>query len=241
MADNTHSVSSFMDFRKYPGHGQSPAELPIEVRLGVNVATAIGPVFNFSSQIALWRAGSNRALRPSPSENSSHPSHKEAFLKAIGVGLSGSLTYVSFRFDQPARIEFSGRSTIDPHEWHFALFEPVNNVRLGIVIRSVARPRFFMRQEKVMDVRSLPFACQRRPSRMLFSGTRFEKLRRKLSVLNIGPYHAKSFKAAMVMGVRALPHCRVIRRYSRRPPRASQADIVKNLVKRSGAVSRNCS
>jgi len=73
---------------------------------------------------------------------------KEAFLKAVGVGLSGSLTNVSFRFREPARIEFSGPSTIDPHEWHFALFEPVYNVRLGIVVRSVARPRFFMRQEE---------------------------------------------------------------------------------------------
>jgi 4'-phosphopantetheinyl transferase len=72
---------------------------------------------------------------------------KEAFLKATGVGLSGSLTCGSFRFDEHARIEFSGPSTIDPHEWHFALFEPVYNMRLGIVIRSVARPRFFMRQD----------------------------------------------------------------------------------------------
>ena len=73
---------------------------------------------------------------------------KEAFLKAVGVGLSGSLTHVSFRFDEHARIMFSGPSTIDPHEWHFALFEPVYNVRLGIVIRSVPRPRFFMRQDE---------------------------------------------------------------------------------------------
>jgi phosphopantetheinyl transferase len=73
---------------------------------------------------------------------------KEAFLKASGVGLSGSLTCVSFRLDEHARIKFSGPSTLDPHEWHFALFEPVYNVRLGIVIRSVTRPRFFMRQDE---------------------------------------------------------------------------------------------
>ena len=73
---------------------------------------------------------------------------KEACLKAIGIGLSGSLSYVSFRFDEHTRMEFSGPSTIDPHEWHFALFEPVYNVRLGIVIRSVARPRFLMRQDE---------------------------------------------------------------------------------------------
>ena len=71
---------------------------------------------------------------------------KESFLKAIGVGLSGSLTDVSFRFDEHARIEISGPSTSDPHEWHFALFEPVYDVRLGIAVRSAERPRFFMRQ-----------------------------------------------------------------------------------------------
>jgi len=73
---------------------------------------------------------------------------KEAFLKAVGVGLSGSLACVSFRFDEHAGIEVSGPSTFDSNGWHFALFEPVYNVRLGIAIRSVARPRFFMRQDK---------------------------------------------------------------------------------------------
>lgn len=73
---------------------------------------------------------------------------KEAFLKAVGVGLSGSLTCVSFRFVDPARIEVSGPSTFDPHGWHFALFEPVYGVRLSIVVRSLARPRFFMRQDE---------------------------------------------------------------------------------------------
>jgi phosphopantetheinyl transferase len=73
---------------------------------------------------------------------------KEAFLKAVGVGLSRSLACVSFRFDEHAGIEVSGPSTFDSNGWHFALFEPVYNVRLGIAIRSVARPRFFMRQDK---------------------------------------------------------------------------------------------
>ena len=44
---------------------------------------------------------------------------KEAFLKAIGVGLSGSLTDVSFGFDEHARVEISGPSTIDPRRMAF--------------------------------------------------------------------------------------------------------------------------
>jgi len=72
---------------------------------------------------------------------------KEAFLKAIGVGLSGSLACVSFRFDEHACIEVSGPTTFESHRWHFALFEPVYNVRLGIATRNVVRPRFFMSQD----------------------------------------------------------------------------------------------
>jgi len=81
---------------------------------------------------------------------------KESFLKAIGVGLFGSLSDLSFRFDEYARIDFSGPSTIDPHEWHFALFEPAHGVRLGIVTRSVAQPRFFLREA---DSSGEPFAA----------------------------------------------------------------------------------
>jgi phosphopantetheinyl transferase len=73
---------------------------------------------------------------------------KEAFLKAVGIGLSGSLTDVSFRFDEDARIEFLGPSTINPTRWHFALFEPVCDVRLGIAVRSAARPCFLMREDQ---------------------------------------------------------------------------------------------
>jgi phosphopantetheinyl transferase len=73
---------------------------------------------------------------------------KEAFLKAVGVGLSGSLANISFRFEEHARIEVSGPSAFDPLEWYFALFEPVYDVRLGIAIRNMVRPRFFLRQDE---------------------------------------------------------------------------------------------
>jgi 4'-phosphopantetheinyl transferase len=71
---------------------------------------------------------------------------KEAYLKAIGVGLFGSLSDISFRFDEHAQIEFTGPPTNDPHEWHFALFEPFHDFRLGIAIRGAARPRLFISQ-----------------------------------------------------------------------------------------------
>src|SRR5262249_31749995 len=73
---------------------------------------------------------------------------KEAFLKARGLGLSGSLTDVSFGCDEHSRIEIFASHTVDPLEWHAALFKPVCNVRLGLVIRSVAQPRLFTRQDQ---------------------------------------------------------------------------------------------
>ena len=94
---------------------------------------------------------------------------KEAFLKAVGVGLFGSLTCVSFRFEVPARIEFSAPSTINPREWNFALFEPVTNVRLGIAINQVGRPRFLVRQDEgegrtLIPIRISEFSYIRNPN-----------------------------------------------------------------------------
>lgn len=71
---------------------------------------------------------------------------KEAYLKATGVGLCGSLADISFRFDEPAQVEFTAPPANDPHKWHFALFEPFHDIRLAIATRSAARPRLFMSQ-----------------------------------------------------------------------------------------------
>lgn len=99
----------------------------------------------FSKEEAIW-------LRRC-SDNSRHARFaelwtlKESFLKATGLGLSGSLASVSFRFDEHTAIEFSAPSTIDPTEWHFALFKPADYVRLAIAVHSTTRPRFFARRE----------------------------------------------------------------------------------------------
>jgi 4'-phosphopantetheinyl transferase len=91
---------------------------------------------------------------------------KEAYLKAIGVGLFGSPADISFRFDEHAQIEFMGPPANDPHEWHFALFEPFHDVRLGIAICGVARPRLFLSQYEG-DERTLPPI--RGSAKMIFS------------------------------------------------------------------------
>jgi hypothetical protein len=75
--------------------------------------------------------------------------------KAIGVGLFGSPADISFRFDEHPQIEFMGPPANDSHEWHFALFEPFHDVRLGIAICGVARPHLFLSQYEG-DERTLP-------------------------------------------------------------------------------------
>jgi len=72
---------------------------------------------------------------------------KEAFLKATGVGLAGSLADISFHLDDHNSIEFSAPSGFKAGEWHFALFEPFSNVRLAVAVHSL-RPRFLMRDHE---------------------------------------------------------------------------------------------
>ena len=54
----------------------------------------------------------------------------------------------------------------DPHEWHFALFEPSHDIRLGIAIRGVARPRLFMSQHDGDERTLLPI---RGSAKLIFS------------------------------------------------------------------------
>src|SRR5262249_51699226 len=70
---------------------------------------------------------------------------KEAFLKATGVGLSGSLSDVSFLIDEDARVSCS--SPIVSADWHFALFKPFERVRLAVAISGVTRPHFIFDQD----------------------------------------------------------------------------------------------
>jgi len=80
---------------------------------------------------------------------------KEAFLKAIGIGLSGTLNQISFQIDEHSYVSFAAPSaSIDPDEWHFALFEPVENVRLAVAVRSVQRPHFIIRRDPVTAARA---------------------------------------------------------------------------------------
>ena len=72
---------------------------------------------------------------------------KEAFLKAIGVGLGKSLADFSFHMDDHNCIEFSAPSGFKSGEWHFRVFEPFSNVRLAVAVCG-NRPRFLMQDHE---------------------------------------------------------------------------------------------
>ena len=71
---------------------------------------------------------------------------KEAFLKATGLGLSGSLASVSFRFEEPGRILFNPPHVSERSVWRFALFDLGSMLRLGVAVRNNNQPRFTARE-----------------------------------------------------------------------------------------------
>jgi phosphopantetheine--protein transferase-like protein len=79
---------------------------------------------------------------------------KEAFLKARGLGLNGLLASVSFQFEGERIVNVSGG--VDRPNWHFAVFEPVESVRLAVALRGARRPRFCVCEDGAIDTLLLP-------------------------------------------------------------------------------------
>jgi 4'-phosphopantetheinyl transferase len=67
---------------------------------------------------------------------------KEAYLKAIGAGLSHSLSAVAFDLDDGGGIALVKPTAAESSDWQFALFEPAPTYRLAVAIRHArAEPR----------------------------------------------------------------------------------------------------
>jgi 4'-phosphopantetheinyl transferase len=60
---------------------------------------------------------------------------KEAYLKAIGTGLSHPLSTVTFALDRPATIGFVPPPDEDGAAWQFALFAPTPRHRIALAVR----------------------------------------------------------------------------------------------------------
>jgi 4'-phosphopantetheinyl transferase len=83
---------------------------------------------------------------------------KEAFIKAIGVGLSQPLSSMTFVLSGCDLIEFTAPAGFDPRIWHFALFEPIPRVRLAVAACHPAPPRFVarsIRRDTIIPIRLL--------------------------------------------------------------------------------------
>lgn len=60
---------------------------------------------------------------------------KEAYLKALGVGLAQSLTAFSFGFGSGSNLRFAPAPPAEPADWTFAVAVPADGYRLALAIR----------------------------------------------------------------------------------------------------------
>jgi phosphopantetheine--protein transferase-like protein len=70
---------------------------------------------------------------------------KEAFVKAVGAGLTMPLDSMSFALDEGG-IVFEPPPGYAASEWHFALFEPSGEARLAVAVRAALAPSFVARE-----------------------------------------------------------------------------------------------
>ncbi len=83
----------------------------------------------------------NRALAACPTEAARTARFlelwtlKEAYLKAIGVGLSHPLNTVVFAIDEGGHVAFSAPPGVDAARWRFRLFTPRPSYRLAVALQ----------------------------------------------------------------------------------------------------------
>jgi len=70
---------------------------------------------------------------------------KEAFLKAVGTGLTSPLGDFGFEWQGASRIQFNAPSATAPGDWQFALFAPSPHHRMAVAVRSRRNPSFVIR------------------------------------------------------------------------------------------------
>ncbi|MBM3779931.1 MAG: 4'-phosphopantetheinyl transferase superfamily protein [Acidimicrobiia bacterium] len=70
---------------------------------------------------------------------------KEAFVKAVGAGLSFPLPEAAFALDGPSTIVFHGPPAASGPSWHFALFQPTSDTRLAVAVQAGEPPRITVR------------------------------------------------------------------------------------------------
>lgn len=77
---------------------------------------------------------------------------KEAFVKAIGRGLSSPLDSIRFELGPQGAIRFHGPPNMDASSWQFALFTPQPQLRMAVAVESVGSPRMFLQGREISAV-----------------------------------------------------------------------------------------
>jgi 4'-phosphopantetheinyl transferase len=70
---------------------------------------------------------------------------KEAFLKAIGSGLSGPLSSCLFDLESSASVHFEAPRGVNAIDWKFALFAPHPKIRMAVAVKSNKTSQFLAR------------------------------------------------------------------------------------------------
>ena len=71
---------------------------------------------------------------------------KEAFLKAVGVGLDRPLDSFAFDLSRKGSIAFRPPPGVEARDWQFALFEPLPRTRLAVAAKARAPARLVVRR-----------------------------------------------------------------------------------------------
>ena len=133
------SSGASMTFNLSHSHGLVACAVALDARVGVDVESVI--------RATDWRLIASRhyadaeVVQIDTLRDDERPARffdfwtlKEAYAKALGVGLSQPLETATFDLRDPQTPAWSISSGADPRAWHFALYRPLPDYRLAVAV-----------------------------------------------------------------------------------------------------------